>query len=285
MNSTEGPVPGENAASGSKSPEGAQPSTRPERGGPAPMRSQEPGTGGEAAASGPAFGVQDMLKILQGESGGIPVAPPADQDSAGLPPIYGPQEPGAPVDQARPSEPDVPIEVAKRRAELDAMLGPNLTVPHITGIVKELGIPRDRIQDHLSQKGIDIDKISKVMESSDLPPELTEEDKANPTVIPTTEEEIDAGKASLEALDAQLDGMKPGEYTEELKAAMDATIQESKSKIHKILFDDEVGLLRKQDRFRRLFVQPAIMTLFAAVITYMILLNSVTKKAATRIGG
>ncbi len=178
-------------------------------------------------------------------------------------------------------------EQQKREIDLGLkLMDQDLNAGELINTLNELNVSKEDTPGVLKDFGKQSDeRIAEVMALADelTGEEMSQEEKDKPLPETTlTEEEVGKEVDELDVFRQHIADKKPGEkITEEEKGR----IGKAHDRFQELLFNEETGVLRKGERFRRLFVKPAVTGLIAALIAYAAALHAITKSTTTRVGG
>ena len=243
--------------------------------------------GGEAKAEGgglPSEGTPDVDTLIAAAMKGNRMLPPARPDGT---PREEEDETGGEDGRREELLPQLDQEgdeIRKKQELIENLKDENITDQDRVKLLNDSGTPKEAAPLILGEAGMAEDKINDFVRDheNELIHQLTPEDIDNAI-------NLDEARAAVEM------EMEPGSELMETQARIDSgeaspdevysVIKNAKERtgLNKRLFDDETGLLRKEDWFKRLVAKPAGAGALAALLTYLLLLNSMTKWAVGRV--
>lgn len=179
-------------------------------------------------------------------------------------------------------------ELVERIKSGKGILGDREKTPEeLIQAVKSAGIPKSMVASVLGVAGHSEEVINQVLTDPDLP--------EDPVPQQETEEETQQVEEAMSPEGALSEGEDLAKEHQELEEkgdhATDHEIEEHnkkvskwKEKMNEFLFDGDRGLLRPENRVRRLAVKPTVSILLAIMVMYLASLSALTRKSAKKLG-
>jgi hypothetical protein len=183
---------------------------------------------------------------------------------------------------------DVPEDLqARMRAleMLDEKEGKDASA--LIAIANLAGVPKEEYVDLLRSKDYDPALVEEVINRRDEIRPIEEQVLIEPDVTPLVAEEEEETAEGEGEEQLPTDDKEPSviDQAKDAIASKDPTkMQKALDTLKKTLYDPEIGLLRKERRFRRLAVRPSVIVIIGLAIGYITLLSWMTSGATKKVG-